>query len=85
MGIDERLKALERRPQARDMPTFFKNTYIASVQANYVTDGSADLGIDINEYAEDYAKANGTLEEFVKQKMEQWQRQHNNGGTEYDL
>ena len=68
MGIEERIKALEAKPESRDMPEFFRKSYIFMMEADYRTDGSAERGVDINEYAKSYAKINGTMEAFVMER-----------------
>jgi len=74
MGIDERLKTLERKPEYRDMPEIFGRIWDALKEV----DDCVGLAPDETEESRmaKHIKDHGTKEEFISKKMYQWNRQH---------
>lgn len=73
MGIEERLRRLEMKPENRDMQEVFNKIYNALQEADLKTTGYFD--------EDAFTAKHGTKSDFVKQKLFQWQNQHQQGPT----
>jgi len=74
MGIDDRLRKLEGKSGNRDMGAFFGKTYDALKEMDDC------IGLAPDETKESrlagHVKKYGSRETFIKNKIEQWNRQH---------
>jgi len=77
-NLQTRLDRLRARPGMRNMAQFFGNCYDAIRQMD-LTSSPPNIGEE-TAWEIDRLKREGTKENFVRQKNQQWKIQHNRGG-----